>query len=428
MTKAEIAPLTGLRFAAAFAILFQHTTFWCAPFNDNAAFRKVAGLVGIYGMPLFFVLSGFVIHYNYAALFRNQPYAGALREFLAARFARIYPLYFFFFVFGVISDAMVNWVPYFPRALASYIVHAITLTQSWVYKLTVHQKLLLDNGFGLSWSISCELFFYLAYTAFVFAILALRRPGRCLAALVVFAAAVLAALSLTFVHLDAALAFFRAHWSNFLPISENRESSFFRWFFYYSPYMRVWEFALGCLTAQLFLLVQQRPVSVVEGRIAAVLLYVAIAFALAFGIAYGYGLGSRGFVNAIHFFSLNFGCAVPIAVIIFCASRYRSAVAGFLALPWIVWLGDISYSIYAVHTWTLRVFVRPPVDFTFATATDAVIRIAFGIVFTIIVASATYRIIEVPCRRYLRHKLMRRTNVEATRETPSDETTHAATT
>src|ERR1700724_3381610 len=161
MTKVEIAPLTGLRFVAAFAILFGHTIAWCVQCRDNQAFNKVAALIGIYGMPLFFVLSGFVIHYNYAVLFRKRPYANALREFLAARFARLYPLYFFFFVFGVISDAMLNWVPYFPRALVSYIIHSMTQTQSWVYKLTVHQKLLLDNGFGLSWSISCELFFYI---------------------------------------------------------------------------------------------------------------------------------------------------------------------------------------------------------------------------------------------------------------------------
>jgi peptidoglycan/LPS O-acetylase OafA/YrhL len=309
MTKAEIAPLTGLRFAAAFSILFMHTTQWCAPFNDTLVFGTTAGLVGIYGMPLFFVLSGFVIHYNYAVLFKTQPYARALREFLAARFARIYPLYFFFFVFGVISDFMANWVPEFPRALVSYLLHSITLTQSWVYKLTVHQKLLLDNGFGLSWSISSEFFFYLAYTLLVFAILALRHPGRSLAAIIIFAVAVLGALSLAFVHLDAVLAFFRAHWSNFLPVSENRESSFFRWFFYYSPYMRIWEFLLGCLTAQLFLLLRERPVTPAERRAGMLALYAALAVAVAFDVANSLNLGPRKVITLTHFFAMNFGCA-----------------------------------------------------------------------------------------------------------------------
>jgi peptidoglycan/LPS O-acetylase OafA/YrhL len=407
-TKVELAPLTGLRFIAAFSILFGHTIAWCVQFRDNQAFHNAGAFVGVYGMPLFFVLSGFVIHYNYGKLFRKAPYAVALREFFAARFARIYPLYFFFFVFGVISDFMVNWVHEVPRSLASYIVHSLTLTQDWVYKLTINQHLLLANGFGLSWSISCEFFFYLAYAMFVFAILTLSRPGRGLAVLGLYSAAVVGALTLVFLNLDGVLAFFRAHWSNFIPVEENQDSSFYRWFFYYSPYVRIWEFVLGCLTAQLFLVVQDRPISGNEAACANILLYLALALAGAFGLAHTFHLGPPLFVSAVQFFALNFGCAIPIAIIIFCTSRYRSIIAAFLSLPWIVWLGDISYSIYAVHTWTLRPFIRPPTDFTLPTAVDGLFRIAFSVAFTIIVASATYRIIEVPCRTYLRKRLIRR--------------------
>ena len=161
---------------------------------------------------------------------------------------------------------MVNWVQEVPRSLASYIVHSLTLTQDWVYKLTINQHLLLANGFGLSWSISCEFFFYLAYAMFVFAILTLARPGRGLAVLGLYSVAVVGALTLVFLNLDGVLAFFRAHWSNFIPVEENQDSSFYRWFFYYSPYARIWEFVLGCLTAQLFLVVQDRPISEAKPR------------------------------------------------------------------------------------------------------------------------------------------------------------------
>ena len=148
---------------------------------------------------------------------------------------------------------MVNWIPEFPRALISYLVHSIFLTQSWVYKLTVNQHLLLNNGFGLSWSISSEFFFYLAYTLFVFAILALtgqppasslsccmrpRSSGPCRSP------------SSTSTPCWCSS---KATWRSFLSPKENQSSSFYYWFFYYSPYIRIWEFALGCLTAQLFL-------------------------------------------------------------------------------------------------------------------------------------------------------------------------------
>jgi peptidoglycan/LPS O-acetylase OafA/YrhL len=129
----------------------------------------------------------------------------------------------------------------------------------------------------------------------------------------------------------------------------------------------------------------------------------AFLFLAVYGLLYGTGAWNPG---VIHFFALNFGCAVPLAVVIFCAARYRSWISAFLSLPWIVYLGDISYSIYAVHTWTLRPFIRPPIDFNSIYAVDAALRITLAMAFTVIVATATYSIIEVPCRRFLRTRLM----------------------
>src|SRR3981189_3454710 len=115
MPKLDIPGLTGLRFIAAFSILFLHAVAWCIPFNDTNIPNAIGSWVGVYGMPLFFVLSGFVIHYNYALAFRERPYGTASRRFFSARFARIYPLYFFFLVYGSISDFTSNWIGYAPR-------------------------------------------------------------------------------------------------------------------------------------------------------------------------------------------------------------------------------------------------------------------------------------------------------------------------
>ena len=96
---------------------------------------------------------------------------------------------------------------------------------------------------------------------------------------------------------------------------------------------------------------------------------------------------------------------MPIATVIFCVSRYDSVVRRLLSTRPLVGLGEISYSIYAVHTWTLRAFLRPSVDFNLATGVEALIRIPVAMIFSIIMASATYRLIEMPCRRYVRSKL-----------------------
>ena len=87
-----IARLDGLRGTAAMLVAGGHYMGFegRAPPSETAA-----TLVGL-GMTLFFVLSGFVIHYNYNA---TIPRRGGIRAFFVARFARLYPLYILLFLF-----------------------------------------------------------------------------------------------------------------------------------------------------------------------------------------------------------------------------------------------------------------------------------------------------------------------------------------
>jgi peptidoglycan/LPS O-acetylase OafA/YrhL len=417
MPKVEIPQLTGLRFVAAFSILFLHTVVWCIPFTDTNLPTAIAGWVGVYGMPLFFILSGFVIHYNYASLFRDLPYATSAWGFFAARFARIYPLYFFFLLFGSLSDFTANWIGYAPREFTNYALHTLTLTQSWVYKIAIHQRLVLDHGFGLAWSLSTEFFFYVAYAVFVFAILRIRKSGTSLASLAVFSVVAIGLLLAAYENFGAIEALAKEFLRKVLSREQSSVASFYRWFFYFSPYVRIWEFALGCLTAQLFLIVQNRPILRLERAFANAAFGAALVFLLGFGGIYALsvaspeslgspdGLGSQ-VAKFVHFFALNFGCALPLAVVIFYVARYKSIASNFFALPLVVWLGDISYSIYAVHTWTLRPLIRPPVSPSAIYDVDAILRVVMGIAFTIIVSAGTYTLIERPCRRYLRALLI----------------------
>lgn len=416
MTKVEIPQLTGLRFMAAFSILFLHSVIWTSPFNDSNFAKGLANSIGVFGMPLFFVLSGFVIHYNYAALFRDQSLGAAARNFFSARFARIYPLFFFFLVFGSVTDFTSNWISYAPREFTNYVVHMVTLTQSWVYKLAIQDRMILDNGFGLSWSLSTEFFFYLAYPFLVFAILRIRRPAYGLAAAVGFAIFAIVVLYLALRNFDAIEALARDHLRDFKP-DEKGKDNFYRWLFYYSPYARIFEFVLGCLTAQLFLIMRERPVARTERTWATVVFAVAMLWLIGYGAIMGLSIGLPGFfgppgsfgawlVGLVHVSHMNFGVAVPLAVVIFYTARYDGLAASFLALPTIVWLGEISYSIYVVHTWTIRPLIRPAISMNEIYAVDAILRVTIGILFTIFVAAGTYRLIEQPSRRYLRGLLM----------------------
>jgi peptidoglycan/LPS O-acetylase OafA/YrhL len=96
-------------------------------------------------------------------------------------------------------------------------------------------------------------------------------------------------------------------------------------------------------------------------------------------------------------------------VLIFCVSRYRSStVALMLSTPLMVQLGDLSFSIYAVHTWTLRIFERPPMDFRYGVEWEAAFRIVLGVALTLTLSTATFRLIEVPARAWVRKGVARR--------------------
>jgi peptidoglycan/LPS O-acetylase OafA/YrhL len=64
MPPPDLPALTGLRFVAAALVFFGHA-FHVVHFTDAAWIAQAGGQARIYGMTLFFVLSGFVIYLNY---------------------------------------------------------------------------------------------------------------------------------------------------------------------------------------------------------------------------------------------------------------------------------------------------------------------------------------------------------------------------
>ena len=90
----EIPALTGIRFFAATFVMLAHGSAVLFRFGEHqsAICSWLIGLVYI-GMSTFFVLSGFVIHYNYFDSIRTKGSHG-LGKFFLTRFARLYPLFF----------------------------------------------------------------------------------------------------------------------------------------------------------------------------------------------------------------------------------------------------------------------------------------------------------------------------------------------
>ena len=118
-------------------------------------------------MTLFFVLSGFVIHYNYNATIVRP---GGLRLFFVARFARLYPLFILMFLFdfaytgltarsacGQIGAPDEHWL-----ALPFY----LTFTQSWALRRDLPRgarPINTDRSPRCPGRSASRVFFYLAY-------------------------------------------------------------------------------------------------------------------------------------------------------------------------------------------------------------------------------------------------------------------------
>src|SRR5258706_64655 len=145
---------TVMRFVAALPIVFLHVG---SNFFGLTSLRAAFGY-GYIGVSFFFVLSGFVLTWSTAEI--------PARRFWWLRFARIWPaqalvaaLVFVFLMQGRPPD----W----PGRAADFL-----LGQSWWPTSNVY-----FGGNGVSWSLSCEAFFYVVFPALAIGIRRLDHRG-----------------------------------------------------------------------------------------------------------------------------------------------------------------------------------------------------------------------------------------------------------
>ena len=178
--RQEVPALTGLRFLAALTVLFAHGV-GATLANDQPPQGAVAWLMTVsgFGMTLFFVLSGFVIHYNYATLVTAGGPRG-IAAFLWARFARLYPLFLVMMLVYVLASQrhVAFWTghPEKFNAIVEALPYFLLSIQSWVYKVIDGGSLIeaVRGGSPPTWSISTEWFFYFAYPVIAWLVLRAR--------------------------------------------------------------------------------------------------------------------------------------------------------------------------------------------------------------------------------------------------------------
>jgi peptidoglycan/LPS O-acetylase OafA/YrhL len=162
-TGREIKPLTSVRFFAALMVLCSHSfDIWTVLFPGLRGYSHVASL-GDVGVGVFFVLSGYILAYTYAAEFGSGVRLRSWLTFVRRRIARIWPLHVATLAALALVAGMVSAAGH--ARLASDVIDLdwrdlpfqLTLTHAWKI-WTPHEVLPWNRP---SWSISAEWFAYL---------------------------------------------------------------------------------------------------------------------------------------------------------------------------------------------------------------------------------------------------------------------------
>lgn len=370
----QLNSLTGLRGVAAYSVAIAHGINTAFLYNGANAFhpligqlalQSAAGRLAYFGMSLFFILSGFVIHYNYAKLIKSEGLLSGGYQFMSARIARLYPLYILILLLSLDGIPSVSFHNK-PWGELAY----LTMTQSWFN--------LQNIFFKPVWSISTEFFFYVA---FLFLLPLFERINRPRLALVIF-------LPIVFVA---------------LPHLINLKELFFKdtagWFIYFSPYVRIFEFIAGMLASKAYLSLQDEESNI------GILGYIGMLLCVAWCVT----IISIDSFSSGHYSILlsNFMFAPAIAPLLVLCCRFNTMVSRFLSSRPLVFMGEISYSVYLLQflilTGTAAVYIHPQADSMLCI--NSIIKIIVVLTLTTLIASGSYTLIEKPSRKWARKML-----------------------
>jgi peptidoglycan/LPS O-acetylase OafA/YrhL len=381
----EIPALTGLRFVAAATVAFAH-------FADGSSFAPfgLRSPISVIGMPLFFTLSGFIVHYVYAGSF-SKSWRAAVPAFAFARFSRLYPLFF-----AILLVYLVGKLGRMFYAHPGIGLSFASLTGTWWYWVADGVPL-AGQRYHISWSISTEMFFYVVYALVLYRVVALANARRCAMLLVLLCVLTFAAFYGVFATRNSWLAFVLARHPEFISTDVDINNSFFRWLVYLSPYFHLPEFIAGCLTCQIYLLIRRSGAQVRAG-IVEVLGWCGVAWllvALTLLVAeWDFGVRSQ-FFDFVVFLHMNFLMAPGCCMLILALALGGSSIARALGHRVPTYLGEVSYSIYLGH----------PFVFTFLVVIGlgaSAYEMTIGLALVVVWASLLYFSIERPGKAWLR--------------------------
>lgn len=377
----KLDALTSLRFFAAVTIVAEHS---------HAAFKSLSWFGNLpfdYGVSFFFVLSGFIL----AFVYREFDSLGSLRDFYAARIARIWPLHLVTLLLFLAIIPSGSWFVGGHGADAVKVTLAnVFLLQSWIpwsrYFFSFN---------AVSWSISTEMLFYL-----MFPLLRHRWSEtwhwKSMTVAIMIGGILTIATSRGVPGIDSTG-----------PYAASSDGIAYIW-----PFVRIGEFVLGMLAGSIFVATQRRGgqsvilwTTMEIAALASIWLLRNITFGLEGRIA-GHPLG----LTAWTVYFAHSGAAAGFALVALVMAFGRGAISRALSIKPLVLLGEASFALYLVHQILITFYyLNLP---HFAGIPDLALCVSYWAL-SIGAAFALWAFIEKPARDWIRHLLSRERKTEA---------------
>jgi len=348
----HIKSLTSLRFFAAVGVMLHHLGILNSVHNPILNRMAAYFFNGYIGVTFFYILSGFIINYSFNK--HTQDGRFDMKDFFVFRIFRLFPVHFlslfaFLILTGTFSIVIKEVLPFISNL---FLIHSLIPNQLYYFAFN-----------SASWSISCELIFYISFCGLI--LLSNKT-------LVVLLSSI---LSCQFLLL-------------FFPQSVFPE----HWLFYINPFFRIIDFIIGMLVCRIYLATNYMP-----GKMLASFFEISSLIFLCFMI-----FVATKYVNNMNVrYDLFF---IPPMLAILCAFLFNNGILSqLLSYRLFIRLGEASFAFYMIHLIIIRQMVEvlnPQVD-----KLSSVLFYSLScFVLSLLISLAIYYFYESPINKILRRK------------------------
>lgn len=353
--------------------------------NSLTSFRFIAALMvfifhmgilsnyqlGAAGIQFFFVLSGFILAYNYHSKFINLDFIN-IKQFYKARFAKIYPVHFLTFLISV-PLVILSFNPtdlYFIKFTFMSLIN-LFLVQSFIPNQGTY-----FNFNGVSWTLSVEAFFYLSFPFLMWLFKKVRLDY----------------------HLFKTSLIFFLVWIILFGLNKNvNEGNHFDiWLLHIFPISRLFEFSVGMLLGLIFVKKINKP-AVNQALFSIWELFSILLFIGAFLYSISMDVGT---IRGVYY--------LPVWCLLIIIFAYQAGIISkLLSNKYLVFLGESSFSFYMIHQLVIRY-----VDFL--NIENNILRLILCFIISIVGGIIIYQFYEEPLRKKIRFSTIQ--NKEVMRE------------